>query len=98
GLDHGVLEDGPADRTAEPVVLLDRGESLDDAEAQAQPSDRLSRFPSGSRNHATLVPPGALQTPRSSCGRPGKRSKTTPFWTRPRSTVSRPWTCHPSTV
>ena len=37
---------------------------------RAQCSERLSVLPSGSLNQATLVPPGAVQMPRSSCSIP----------------------------
>src|SRR5947207_1088159 len=41
--------------------------------------DTERRLPSGSLNQATLAPPGAFQTPFSSCSRKEYRSTAAPF-------------------
>ena len=55
-------------------------------------------FPSGSLNHATLSPVGAVQIPSSSCLKKPKISKCTPFFCSARTTFSIPVTCHPRIV
>src|SRR6202034_4425865 len=55
-------------------------------------------FPSGSLNHATLSPAGAVQIPSSSCSKKPNLSNRTPFASSPATIFSMSLTCHPRIV